>query len=438
MNPQEGFWQAASQDVAGLAKAAVTPPVVGAAQQLYEGVKGAPERFRLGVEQGTTPERLEYQRRISEGYTPLYAGGFAPVGEAAGVNVQQMEQNAALGDTAGVLGRAAVPTALATAPLTAKPARAALRGTAAKVPTVREVALNLQGSKGPRVGTPGLPKEAAGLPQAALDGAEGVIKAAAPTGTNQGFAANVYAAAGDLAEIGRKIDLSASKGGVRRPDLRPAAFVEAADAHLAEMYATERAPQIKRHANAPVKVRLGPDAEMGLQYLKRSAGSLPDVEATTLRSIAAKASETGVVPLAEADQLARVANQHLKNFESMTGAQKTEALSKTPKLAGLKALDVGLGKNVNTVLTELGERGVRSYERRYAGVSEVRDGVASRVNAVRLDVSKAKVVRPLLSLFRGKSGIASASQAAVADVNIGRTLQFGLKKLAASGIKARR
>jgi hypothetical protein len=49
------------------------------------------------------------------------------------------------------------------------------------------------------------------------------------------------------------------------------------------------------------------------------------------------------------------------------------------------------------------------------------------------------VVGPLVRSVSGpKQAITSASQAAVADVNIGRTLQRGFQKLAESGVKAKR
>lgn len=279
--------------------------------------------------------------------------------------------------------------------------------------------------------------DAAKLHPDVVRGAEEIFRASAPTASNPGYRANVYAAAGDLAEVGRKIDLAESKGGVITPDMRVRATVQALNDHLGEMYQQERAPQIARHADAPVNVKLGADAEMGLQYLKRSAGAMPDVDASTLRTIAAKAIDTGAVSVAEADQLGRIANQHLKNFESMTPSEKLEVLSKTPKIAGLKALDVGLGKNLNSALAGAGEPGLRAYERRYAAVSEVRDQLQSRMNATELprSIPGARLVRAVLG---GKSGIASASQAAVADVNIGKQLQSGLKRLAGSDIQPER
>jgi hypothetical protein len=92
-------------------------------------------------------------------------------------------------------------------------------------------------------------------------------------------------------------------------------------------------------------------------------------------------------------------------------------------------------------LANRGEPGISEYERRYAGLSSVRDQLQSRMNAVELQRSNpvGRTVGPLLKVFTGgKSGIASASQAAVSDVNIGRELQTGFRELAQSGITPNR
>jgi hypothetical protein len=113
-----------------------------------------------------------------------------------------------------------------------------------------------------------------------------------------------------------------------------------------------------------------------------------------------------------------------------------------PKIGGLKALDNDLRDNLNGVLQSNGEKGLYSYERRYAGLSSVLDQLQSRMNATELKQqglvgAVGQYTRPLLKVIKdGPAGVPSASQAAVSDVNIGRTLQTGLKKLKASGITA--
>lgn len=278
-------------------------------------------------------------------------------------------------------------------------------------------------------------REAANLHPNVVLGTEEVIRAAAPTGSNPQFRSNAYAAAGDLAEIGRKIDLSESKGGMIRPDMRVRATVDAINDHLQDMYQTERAPQIAKHSEAPVNVDFGTDANEGLQYLSRRAGQAED------RAIAASGMKDGTIPLRDADRLAMIVNQELKGFESMTPAERAASSMTNRKMASLKALDRQLGGEINSVLTANGEVGLKDYERRYAALSEVRDQLSTRMNAVELHQPGAikGVVQPIAKVLTGgPSGVASASQAAVADVNIGRMLQSGLKRLAKSDLQPKR
>lgn len=286
-------------------------------------------------------------------------------------------------------------------------------------------------------------KEYLGMHPKAVQGVEHLFDAAAPTGMQKGARANLAVAAGDLAEIGQNIKnvkgevvpLSDAKGGIINPDMRPEAVVQATREHLAKMYAEERAPQIQRNADKPVAVGTNPNAARGLEYLASSAGDV------ALEQLAQKALDGKVLTVAEADKLAVLANQELKSFEKMTPEGKTQAKLTNPKIGGLKALDSELSNNLNQVLTDSGEVGLRSYERRFAALSNFRDMLEARKNAVELQkpgVVK-KIVKPVASMLTGgKAEIASASQAAVADVNIGRSLEKGFRLLKESGVKPKR
>ena len=275
--------------------------------------------------------------------------------------------------------------------------------------------------------------EAANLPPAAIEGAEKVFKAAAPVGTDPGFRSNVYAAAGDLAEVGRNLNLSDAKGGVINPDLRVRATVNALNDHLQSMYENERAPQIERNADAPIQLDLDPDATNGLKYLSRRAG------AQAARSLAGNLLKDPATTVADVDQIAKLTNKELLGFESMTPAERSASAATSQRYAGLKALDRQLGTSLNGTLQDLGETGVTDYERRYAAVSSIRDRLQQQMNAVELNqpgILKA-VTRPVVSAVTG--GVKSAlGQATIADVNPGRMLQDGLKTLADSGIQPSR
>jgi hypothetical protein len=272
---------------------------------------------------------------------------------------------------------------------------------------------------------------AASVPARAAFGVEKIYRAAAPVGSDPQFRGNLYKAAGDLAEIGRDINLQEAKGGIIQPDMRVRATVKAINDHLEEMYNSERKPQIDRNAQNPIVTQFGDDATEGLTYLARRAGSSAD------RSLAVAALSAENLPLSQVDKLAKVVNKELLGFESMTPAERAAASTTNRRLAGLKALDSSLGEMIGQELENRGEAGIREYEGRYAALSNVRDQLQKRMNAVELERSN-PAGRLARSALQGKAGIASASQAAVADVNIGTHLQQGLKNLADSGITANR
>lgn len=414
---QPGVLKSAASELGSLAK--------GVPQMLSNAMEaGGPQGVANAAQMGAQIGQEDSQRQQDNRSTPYRVAAAAVT--PFGVNASGMEAAANVGNARGVIGTAlgdAAPVAI---------------GEAIKAPAVQERIGSFAKSVKPitpladsRVGNV-MPLEAGKLPPSAVSGAEDIFRAAAPTGMNKGFRGNVYAAVGDLADIGRKIDLAESKGGIINPDLRVRATVDAIRDHLDEMYKTERAPQIQRNADAPVKVAGNADAQRGLEYLESTAGQ------EQIRNLATKALGTldekgnrvggGTLTAAEADTLAQAANQNLKSFERMTPEGKTQASITNPKIGGLKALDQELGRNLNEVLTDNGENGLRDYERRFAALSAVRDQLESRMNAVELERQSLGKYSKVIT--GGKSAIASASQAAVSSVNIGRTLQRGLRKLA--------
>jgi hypothetical protein len=282
---------------------------------------------------------------------------------------------------------------------------------------------------------PNVMDAAANLSPKAVNAAEGVFQAAAPTGLNRNFRANVYAATPDLAEIGRNLKLQEAKGGIINPDMRVRATVNALDSYLSDMYQQERAPQIQNNAQTPLGAKFGLDAQEGLKFISKSGGS------AEIRALAQKAVDGVPLTVAEGDKLAIAVNQNLKGFEAMSPDQRAAAMMTNRRMGSVKALDRSLSNGLNTTLQEAGEPGLQSYERRYAALSEIRDQLSKRMNAVELDrpgVIKG-VVKPIASVLTGsKAGIASASQAAVADVNIGRTLQKAFADLAETDLKPKR
>jgi hypothetical protein len=271
--------------------------------------------------------------------------------------------------------------------------------------------------------------EAAALPAKALSGAEDVFRAAAPVGSDPQFRGNLYAAAGDLAEIGRNLDLKEARGGVIQPDMRVRASVDAINEHLQQMYDIERKAQIERNADAPVVPNLSTDASAGLEYLSRNAGTHAE------RGLAVKAMSNGSISLAESDKLAMAVNRELAPLRGMTPQELAVSEGNSKRFASLQALDRDLSQSIGNELSNRGEGGIGAYERRYAGLSQVRDQLQSRMNMAELQ--RTNNLRSAFGLLT-KPSIAGASQAATANVNLGRMLQNGFRKLADSGIAPNR
>lgn len=420
----EGFWKTYGKDIAGA--------VGGIAQTLASDPTGITAQG-VGIGANVAANDIARQQR---GSGKLYRATAALAQIATPANVVGMEEAADKGDTSGVLAHAAAGETMAAAPLLGeaglKGAKAASKGVKAGVSGIKD-AYATRATSAARATMP----EVANLPPRAALGVEKIYRAAAPVGSDPGFRANLYKAAGDLAEIGRaaETELANAKGGIIQPDMRVRATVKAANEHLSDMYQTERAPQIARNADNPVQTNFSADAMDGLDYLAKKAGN------SELRSLATKASEGEHMTLGEMDRLERLNSAELRNHNSMTPQDRAAVEATSPKIGALKPLDVELNQKIGQELSNRGEPGIKEYGQRYAAVSSVRDQLQSRMNAVELNqpgIVK-RTVQPVAKLLTGgKTGVASASQAAVADVNIGRQLQQGLKHLAESGIKANR
>ena len=145
------------------------------------------------------------------------------------------------------------------------------------------------------------------------------------------------------------------------------------------------------------------------------------------------------MPLGQVDELARLVNKGLRNFESMLPEQQAALRATNPKIGGLKQLDLELGNNLNQTLRRLGEPGLIEYESRYAALSSVRSQLQKRMNMAELHRTTPWGGARAKLGFGKAAQIAGASQAAAATLSsIGRQLQQGMKALGESGIQAQR
>lgn len=119
---QPGFWSSVGDTLKSYIPSAPNP---------YPGMDTeAKSRSSAEAGQEARDNRLH---RVEQGRSGAYRA-IAPVGEALGVNVRGMEDDADVGNVKGILGKAAVPIAAAAAPLAAE----GLKRTKAAIPGIKE------------------------------------------------------------------------------------------------------------------------------------------------------------------------------------------------------------------------------------------------------------------------------------------------------------
>jgi hypothetical protein len=270
--------------------------------------------------------------------------------------------------------------------------------------------------------------EAAALPDRAVTAGDQLFRAVAPTATDTGARVNIHVASGDLAQIADEVNWDAVRGGKTSPDMRPRAVLAAVNDHMGEMYQTEVAPKIAGAGDAKVTLTGGKD---GLDFLSRNAG---DAE---VRAAAARMS-SGSSNLQDAYTVAKGANAELRQFERLSPDQQYTIRNQNPGINNLENLDKELSQNIAQTLEDRGIPGIKNFERRYAALASFRRELGMRVNAAELERSSLNPVKTIGKMAMGKSGIASASQAALSDLGpggMGNMLEKGLKGLRDSGVR---
>jgi hypothetical protein len=272
--------------------------------------------------------------------------------------------------------------------------------------------------------------EVADMPNKAVASGDKIFRAVAPTATDTGARANIHAASGDLAEIADRVGWDALKGG--KTDMRPRGVRDAINERMGQMYQTEVAPKIAGAGDAKVTFTGGND---GLEFLSRNAGD-PEVRAAAGRMLAGK----GTSNLADAYTVAKGANAELRQFERLTPDQQYTIRNQNPGINQIENLDQELSQNIAQAFKDRGLPGIQNFERRYAALASLRREITNRISGAELEDNSVtgKIVSGVRKIMGGKSGIASASQAALSDLGpggMGDNLEAGLKGLKASGVK---
>ena len=254
---------------------------------------------------------------------------------------------------------------------------------------------------------------------------EDIFRASGPP-TDPGFRSSVETAADDLGRAFQKQPIpSSAKGGIINPDMRVRAAVDAINSHLKDMYTNERAVQIGRATQAGATVPVQVDPAVLTDVTKRLTRTLPINDPSIEVAQRLFTNPNAQIPIGDADSLARAVNTMLRDYQSMTPAERAAANVTSRKLNGLKQLDQGLSQGINGRLQDLGMPGLEDYERRYAATSSVRDALQSKMN-------KAEAARWAVRLreFFSPSGVRGAVTSGLPGGSAGRQVESGMKTLA--------
>lgn len=253
---------------------------------------------------------------------------------------------------------------------------------------------------------------------------EDVFRAAGPP-SDPGFRSNVEVAANDLGNAYKRTPIPPeAKGGIINPDMRIRSSVDAINNELKSIYLTERVPQIARATQAGAQVQLrSVDSAVLTDISKRLSRTLPINDPAIGAVQKLMADPRSVLSVAETDSLGRAVNTMLRDFESMTPADRAAA-GITRRMAGLKDLDRGISTDLNGRLRQLGLPGLEDYERRYAAMSSVRDGLERGMN-------KAEASRWSMRLreFFSPSGIHGGVSGNL-SISPGRRIESGMRTMA--------
>lgn len=270
------------------------------------------------------------------------------------------------------------------------------------------------------------------MPNDAIAHADEVNRAIAPTASDFRSREHIHAASGDLGEIAKRVDWDGARGGKVAPDMRPRAVLNATDAYMKEMFNNEVAPKIKAVGDSPVNITVS--SKDGIEFMSKYAGDA-DVRAAAQRILADPSKAT----MTDAYTMARGVNAELHNFEKATPAERNLMRNQNPQINALEELDHATSKGINDTFASKGVPGIKLFERRYAALSNFRRELQMRVSQAEAERSTFNPVKAVgQALVKGKTGIASASSASLADLGpggMGDMLEKGMKGLTKSGLK---
>ena len=243
---------------------------------------------------------------------------------------------------------------------------------------------------------------------------------------------NYSMAMGDLQQIAKdaitdkgRIFSKDTAGGFTGPEMRPTDLYKSIQSYLKNMYTEERAGQIAAGTKVNLQVALKGDQKVLGDAMRRVA-RIPDVEEGA-HKIAARVAENPNAPIsiADADILARSVNQMLRKFEAGSASMQSHDLATQASTAMLEHADHALSDAINGGLEGMGMPGLRGYERRYAALARIADGLEKVIP----NAERARFGLGPLDLAHNPKGVVRSVVDAFAN-NPGRQLESTMEMLA--------
>lgn len=332
----QGFWSHVEQSISSMIpspeealKSAAKTAILGPAAPVISGLQSI-----LGAKE-------EYSAAKERGHGTPYSAA-AGVSTLVGVSPERMEAAAAKGDTAGVLGEAAVPAAMAVAPIAG-----------AKIaPALPDV---LRGGWR-KIGNP------MGL---ASTGQELLTQGISPRASMQNFGPALEKAAGDL----KAFDAESPIKSVH--DLN-----DAIPEIKQKIWSEEVEPALQRQATKSVNMKPVADAVRG--QISDEMRDFDEGNAAKLETLATKLENARDVT--SANKLLKYVNGQLESYFQKFPAARKANLMNNPETAGWEAARSELRNQFLSTLEDAGESDVRDARLRYGAMDTLQDAVERRVN----------------------------------------------------------
>jgi len=254
----------------------------------------------------------------------------------AGANPERMEAAANKGDTGGVLGEAAVPTAMALAPIGAE------AGARAAVPALRAVHSPLT-----------------------MTAEEALTKGISPRARATGFQESLPRAMEDLKQYHKETPINSVQE-----------LHEAIPEIQKRIWKEEVEPALKRQGSNQVDMK--PTAEAVRQQISPEMKDFDPAGAKELEAMAEKLE--GARDVTGANRLLKYVNGKLESYFSKYPSARKSDLMSNPETAGWEAARRSLREQFLQTLEVAGETGVRDARQRWGALEDVGKEVERRVN----------------------------------------------------------